>query len=115
MIFFRNIGLREDTVYESNMMRMHFDSKRFNPVYIIQLLCSDFMYSQIVKHAKKAVNQASINQKDVLDFDIFQPPLDLQTQFADFVKQVDKSKATVRKALDEAQLLFDSLMQEYFG
>lgn len=43
------------------------------------------------------------------------PPLTLQTQFADFVKQVDKSKATVQKALDEAQLLFDSLMQEYFG
>ena len=38
--------------------------------------------------------------------------------FADyvaFVKQVDKSKVAVQKALDEAQLLFDSLMQEYFG
>lgn len=41
--------------------------------------------------------------------------LELQTQFADFVKQVDKSKVAVQKALDEAQLLFDSLMQEYFG
>lgn len=26
-----------------------------------------------------------------------------------------KSKVAVQKALDEAQLLFDSLMQEYFG
>lgn len=43
------------------------------------------------------------------------PPIELQTQFTDFVKQVDKSKATVQKALDEAQFLFDSLMQEYFG
>lgn len=42
------------------------------------------------------------------------PPLDLQTQFADFVKQVEKSKAAVQKALDEAQLLFDALMQKYF-
>ena len=38
-----------------------------------------------------------------------------QQAFADFVEQVDKSKVAVQKALDEAQLLFDSLMQEYFG
>lgn len=43
------------------------------------------------------------------------PPIDLQNQFAAFVAQIDKSKATVQKALDETQLLFDSLMQQYFG
>ena len=43
------------------------------------------------------------------------PPLELQEQFAAFVEQTDKSKVAVQKALDEAQLLFDSLMQKYFG
>jgi type I restriction enzyme S subunit len=43
------------------------------------------------------------------------PPMKLQEQFAAFVTQVDKSKVVVQKALDEAQLLFDSLMQKYFG
>lgn len=43
------------------------------------------------------------------------PPIELQNQFADFVQQVDKSKVVVQEALDKAQLLFDSLMQEYFG
>lgn len=43
------------------------------------------------------------------------PPLNVQTQFVTFVEQVDKSKFAVQKALDEAQTLFDSLMQEYFG
>lgn len=46
---------------------------------------------------------------------IYLPPIKLQNQFADFVAQIDKSKATVQKALDETQLLFDSLMQQYFG
>ena len=108
-------GLLEDTVYESNMMRMHFEPKYYNPVYICKLLCSQYIYDQIVHHARKAVNQASINQKDVLDFDIYQPPLDLQNQFAAFVYQVDKSKVVVQKALDETKVLFDSLMQKYFG
>jgi type I restriction enzyme S subunit len=43
------------------------------------------------------------------------PDIELQNQFADFVHQVNKSKVAVQKALDETQMLFDSLMQEYFG
>lgn len=42
------------------------------------------------------------------------PSIGLQQQFAAFVEQIDKSKVAVQKALDEAQLLFDSLMQKYF-
>ena len=42
------------------------------------------------------------------NIDILIPPLDLQNEFADFVRQTDKSKL-------KTQLLFDSLMQEYFG
>ena len=43
------------------------------------------------------------------------PPINLQDWFVGFYEQVDKSKVVVQKALDEAQLLFDSLMQKYFG
>ena len=49
------------------------------------------------------------------DIDVLIPPKKIQDQFADFVRQVDKSKVVVQKALDETQLLFDSLMQKYFG
>ena len=43
------------------------------------------------------------------------PPMNLQIEFINFCKQVDKSKVAVQKSLDETQILFDSLMQEYFG
>ena len=43
------------------------------------------------------------------------PTMDLQNQFADFVHHVDKSKVAIQKSLDETKILFDSLMQEYFG
>ena len=58
---------------------------------------------------------------DNIDFKAFQkrtiivPPLVLQEQFATFVEQADKSKVAVQTALDKTQLLFDSLMQKYFG
>ena len=48
------------------------------------------------------------------NIDVLIPPRELQEQFSMFVKQVDKSKVAVQKALDETQLLFDSLMQQYF-
>ena len=43
------------------------------------------------------------------------PPLELQKQFGVFVEQVDKSKVVIQKSLNETQMLFDSLMQQYFG
>lgn len=58
---------------------------------------------------------------DNIDFKSFQkrflivPPISVQEKFSSFVEQVNKSKVAVQKSLDEAQLLFDSLMQHYFG
>ena len=60
-------------------------------------------------------NVASINQKDVLDFDIYQPPIELQNQFATFVEQTDKSKFAVQQSLERLETLKKSLMQKYFG
>ena len=56
-----------------------------------------------------------IRSKDLTKIRIPLPIIETQRQFADFTKQVDKSKVAVQKALDETQLLFDSLMQKYFG
>lgn len=57
----------------------------------------------------------TIGQDGILKSSVVLPPIDLQNQFADFVAEVDKSKVEVQKALDQTQLLFDSLMQQYFG
>ena len=56
------------------------------------------------------LNRNKFHNKPIIDV-----PIEEQDQFAAFVKQTDKSKVAVQKALDEAQLLFDSLMQKYFG
>ena len=56
-----------------------------------------------------------INVGDIKAFKMILPPIKQQEVFSDYVTQVDKSRFVVQKALDEAQLLFDSLMQEYFG
>ena len=91
-------GMAEDTVFESNMMRFHLDEKVINTEFATHLLCSKYIYNQILRRAKKAVNQASINQGDVQSLVMLVPPLELQNQFAAFVAQIDKSKAVVQAA-----------------
>ena len=61
------------------------------------------------------IDQKKLNRANLNTIPIALPPIELQKQFADFVKHVDKSKVKVQKSLDETQCLFDSLMQKYFG
>ena len=49
------------------------------------------------------------------DIPLVAPALRAQEEFVRFFEQVDKSKVAIQKSLEETQLLFDSLMQEYFG
>ena len=56
-----------------------------------------------------------VSSGQIADMPIFVPPIGLQKKFAAFVAQIDKSKSVIQKSLDETQLLFDSLMQQYFG
>ena len=82
--------------------------------YLSQLL----KFEQIKKKLtgiSRGVRQANISNKDILNLVVPVPPMELQSQFATFVQQVDKSKLAVQKSLEKTQQLFDSLMQEYFG
>ena len=83
-------------------------------VYLSQLLKFEGIKKKLTG-ISRGVRQANIANKDILNLVVPIPPTELQNQFAEFVKQVNKSKVAIQKALDEAQTLFDSLMQEYFG
>ena len=85
-----------------------------NKHYLSEML----KFSKIKKRLtgiSRGVRQANISNKDILALCVPIPPITLQEQFAAFVKQIDKSKFVLQQALEKAQLLFDSLMQQYFG
>ena len=68
-----------------------------------------------IEEKVKGIAQKTLNLSEIRKIEIPVPSFEKQTDFESFVKQVDKSKSAVQKALDETQTLFDSLMQEYFG
>ena len=85
-----------------------------NSFYLHSALLSPNGQRQIEEKVK-GIAQKTLNLSEIKKIMIPLPSLDKQNEFEVFVIQVNKSKVAVQKALDEAQLLFDSLMQEYFG
>ena len=69
--------------------------------------------SQITTGATTTINQITGRMLDNVKLAI--PDIESAKDFSAFTNQVDKSKVAVQKSLNEAQLLFDSLMQQYFG
>lgn len=82
--------------------------------YIVYALKSPNVVKQY-NFNKRGVAQINLSLKNIRETEIPLPPKSLQNQFSVFVNQVEKLKFEVQKSLDEAQTLFDSLMQEYFG
>ena len=68
-----------------------------------------------IKAMAKGITLIQLNMEDLREVELIVPPIDMQREFIAFAEQVNKSKVTVQKALDETKLLFDSLMQKYFG
>ena len=90
-------------------------NERILPEFLVAFLNTDFSKQMLLGMCKTAIGQANINAKEMQNIGLYIPPIALQEQFVDLKNQIDKSKVEVQKALDQTQLLFDSLMQQYFG
>lgn len=97
---------------DGNLLRVA-NSDNFMPVYLKCLL-----ETLICAHKSKMSSgtaYAALTISTLKEMPVYKVPLAEQSQFSTFVSQVDKSKVAVQKSLDEAQHLFDCLMQEYFS
>ena len=101
----KNDNTRENKQYNTG-------DARLDKVFLLQAL------NQMTQHFREiapAGTQPNLNTAIMKSYMQIIPPMEMQKEFIGFVNQVDKSKVVVQKALDEAQTLFDFLMQEYFG
>ncbi len=103
----------EPGIINPRLMKISFDKEKVNPYYF-----KFFFQSESLKRALSENTHGGT--MDILNLGIVRkivmplPPLELQNEFVSFTEQIDKSKATIQKSLEQTQLLFDSLMQEYF-
>ena len=90
----------------------------FIPTDEINIIYMHYWFSffqKILDEQAPQVAQKNINLKILSELQVAIPSIEEQSDFATFVEQVDKSKFIIQQALDKTQILFDSLMQKYFG
>lgn len=100
-------------------INQHLTCIRLNKTVLNPLYVAYFMESPAGKEQFELKNQsavkAGLNFNSIKSLRIMIPSINEQNMFVEFLNQTDKSKVAVQKSLDEVQLLFDSLMQQYFG
>ena len=96
-----------------SLIKFKADSRVLN-TYIRALLQSDYFDDAVLSKVRGGT-QKFISLGDIRKLEVLVPPMELQEQFATFIKQTDKSKLAIQQSLDKLETLKRSLMQKYFG
>lgn len=104
---------KKNAIYAGYMIRFRFKTHLCNPIFIYHLTKSDYYWSWIKKNQTQ-VAQPNINARQYGEFEIFLPPIYLQSQFARIVEQTEKLKQYQHQSKEQIDNLFNALMQKAF-
>lgn len=107
--------LEEPVVFESNMMRMQVNAELLLPSVLGAMLQLNSVRQALIKNAKHAINQSSINQGDVTGIIIFAPPIALQSAFAERIQRINALARHLDDASVKAGSIAAALSAELFG
>ena len=106
--------LEEDVVFESNMMRFRLNPEVLVPRVVGVALQLESVRRALTRNAKHAINQSSINQRDVTGIELPIPPIDLQTAYADQVERIETIGRWLDAAAAKAETMAAALAAEVF-
>lgn len=98
-----------------NVALMKATPKTGNKEFVRFFLKQDCLLHYLEGMSQRTAGQDGIQMDKLKAYPFPMPPIDLQNQFANFVKQTDKTKLKVKQVLEKAETLKKALMQEYFG
>ena len=111
-------NMQEPCVFESNIMRIQLNNEIIDSEYCSIFLKSLIGISELVKNAKHAVNQSSINQVDVKNAIISYPPLAEQQEIVRRVEalfaKADAIEAQYEAAMQHLETLPQALLAKAF-
>ena len=82
--------------------------------FLLFFMNSEFMKKLLYNKAKNIVGMANINAKELEDFSIILPPIELQNKFAERIEKIEKLSFEIEEAIKEAENLYNSLISKYF-
>ena len=108
-------ALSEPVVFESNMMRFTVDTAQVLSGFVVAHLQTSFTKAEILSKAKRAINQASINQQDVRSLTILLPPLADQERFVIASSKIRTLLSRSESERVKLEMLFDALIHRAFS
>ena len=87
----------ENCIHQNHIFRVRLNESLILPTFFAEYLKHQKAKRYFLGCAKQTTGIASINMRQLKALPVLLPPLELQVQFASFVKQVDKSKLLYRK------------------
>ena len=99
------------SIYAGFLIRLVPDTKKVIPDYVFGFTRTPF-YEEFVRKTQRAVGQPNINAQEYGDLKICIPPMELQNQFAEFLRQSDKSKIDLKQAIESVDAFIKSVVQQ---
>lgn len=106
------VPARDDYTLSANVVLIQPNSELVSPYFLKYSFESDFVKKQFAK-AKNSTSQAAFGIQKIRTVEVMNPDLEIQSRFADFVKQIDKSKfrgfsmlTTMKSAYEQQTLIY---------
>ena len=95
-----------------NLLLMRPDKSKVQPNYLAEVLRWDITRDYYREHSKRAVNQVSLNQKNISAYEFALPPLTEQKRIAEVLSSVDESIQATQRLIEQAERVKQGLMEE---
>jgi type I restriction enzyme, S subunit len=90
------------------------DYEKTNSIFLWAIVRSEFVYKQ-AKKKNSGSTVGHVNVKDIKQFRILNPPIELQNNFSKQVKKIEFLKTQYQQSLQELENLYGSLSQRAFN
>lgn len=104
----------DDTVAFAGYLVRVRTNKLAHHEFLSAFINSSYMKKKLRMKCKNIVGMANINARELQDFDIYIPPIELQNKFAQIVEKVEVEKQKNKQVIEQMDNLFSSLSQKAF-
>ena len=105
----------ENCIHQNHIFRVRLDKEKILPAFFAEYLQHQKSKRYFLGSAKQTTGIASINMKQLKALPVLLPPLDLQQQFDDFARQIERVRCSIQNCLGQMETLKKALIQQYFG
>ena len=107
--------LPDNCIYQNHVFRVRIDKNQIYPEYLAAYILLPRIKEYFLSCAKQTTGIATINKKQLSSMPVMYPELDSQMRYIEFVRQSDKSKFELEKALSELTATYKRIIAENLG